>query len=76
MKLILLIITLLLFTITSTGQNVNLTEMIKLNNLGIEEFDTSVTKKGFTYKETQKNDSAESTVYKNGKGRNTSYLIN
>lgn len=68
MKAILTTIFLFLAFIVS-GQSLSLPELIKMNDMAVDDFDTYATNKGFRFLKTNKDDNSESTSYsysKNG----------
>jgi hypothetical protein len=59
------IFTIIFYFISTTifGQNFTLSEMIKINNYQLDDFDTYVTQKGYQYFETENTDYANATSY-------------
>lgn len=57
-----------LFTASIFAQNFTLSELIKINNYTLDDFDTYVTQRGYKYYESKNTDYSESTSY--------SYTIN
>jgi hypothetical protein len=63
------LIVFLFSSISIIGQNFNLSELIKINNLHLDDFDTYVIKKRYSFYENKNNDFASKTSYvfmKNG----------
>ncbi len=64
-----------MFAISTSAQTFTLSELIKVNNLSFEDFDTYVIKKGYQYYENEIDEYAENTSYKsNVRGKAVSYI--
>lgn len=75
MKPIIIISICLIFTTSIYGQNYTLSELIKINNYVLDEFDTYVTQKGYKYYKSDSTEFSESTSYAyTVNGINKSYI--
>lgn len=75
MKSIFTSILLLVFAVTASGQNFTLSNLIEMNNLSFDDFDTYVTKKGYTYNSSKKDDEISNVCYiSKTRGLDTAYI--
>ena len=63
MKKILLKLTIILFTCNIYCQKFSISELIKINNYSLDDFDTSVTQKGFKYFKNNDSEFSSNTYY-------------
>jgi hypothetical protein len=75
MKTITINIIFFLFTSISIAQNFTLSELIKINNYNLNDFDTYVTQRGYKYYEIKSSDFSDGTSYAfNVNGFNKAYI--